>query len=153
VQKFGGHKYACGVSLAKENLVTFRDAFDRSVEGTIEKREKKTKVDTHASFGELTGDLLDFIERASPYGMGNPRPNLLFTPSRVRVVNGFARIVDDTNKTWRGSFYGKDPVPEVPGLTMVASPMVREDMGERFVHLNIKEFVVPEGENGNGDSA
>ncbi|HEY3276244.1 MAG TPA: single-stranded-DNA-specific exonuclease RecJ [Syntrophorhabdaceae bacterium] len=144
VQRFGGHKYACGISLLGENLIAFRDAFDESVGDAFIEREKKTRVDTHASFEELTGELLEFIERASPYGMGNPRPNLLFAPSKVRVVKGFAKIIDGTNRTWRGSFYGKEPVPEATGIHIVASPMVREDMGERFVHLTIKEFVLPE---------
>jgi single-stranded-DNA-specific exonuclease len=143
VEKFGGHKYACGLSLLEENLMPFRDAFDKSVEGALQEKERKTRVDTHAGFEELTGDLLEFIERASPYGMGNPRPNLLFAPSRIRVSNRFAKIVDETNRTWHGSFYGKDPVPETPGTSIVASPVVREDMGERFLHLNIKEFVPP----------
>jgi single-stranded-DNA-specific exonuclease len=145
VERFGGHKFACGISLLEENLMPFREAFDKSVEGTLKEKERKTRIDARAGFEELTGDLLEFIERASPYGMGNPRPNLLFVPSHVRVNNRFVRIVDETNKTWHGSFYGKDPGPEGAGMNIVASPVVREDMGERFLHLNIKEFVAPEG--------
>ena len=144
VERFGGHKYACGVSLLEENLIPFRDAFDESVQGVLKEKEKVLRVDTGASFEELTGDLMEFIERASPYGMGNPRPNLLLGPSTVRMNKRFARIIDGANRTWYGTFQGTPPVAENEKVNIVASPVIREDLGEKFIHLAIKEFVVPE---------
>ena len=141
VLKFGGHKFACGISLAKENLPAFRDAFDDSVQGIPREKTARVRVDTHAGFEELTGDLADFIERASPFGMGNPRPNLLFAPSRVTVSNRFVKIIDRENKTWRGTLRGQVPPALAPDMNIVASPVVREDMGERFIQLTVKEFV------------
>ncbi len=145
VLKFGGHKFACGISLSAENLVPFRDAFDDAVQGAIRDRERKTRVDTRAAFEELNPALVEFIDRASPFGMGNPRPNLLFTPSHVRLTNRFAKITDEENRTWYGTFYGQAPLLEAAKMSIVASPMVKEDMGERFIHLNIKEFVPLDG--------
>jgi single-stranded-DNA-specific exonuclease len=143
--KFGGHKYACGVSLTRENLMPFREAFDKCVKGGLKDRMKGVRIDTSAAFEELTGDLAEFIERASPFGMGNPRPNLLFTPSAVTLNNRFVKIVDGEKRTWYGTMQGQGPVPETANLNIVASPVVREDMGERFIHLNVKEFVPAEG--------
>jgi single-stranded-DNA-specific exonuclease len=145
VEKFGGHKFACGVSLLEENLIPFRDAFDECVQGALVEREKITRVDTGAAFEELTGDLMEFIERASPFGMGNPRPNLLLGPSTVKMNKRFAKIIDDNNRTWHGTFQGLSPVADTEKVNIVASPMIREDLGEKFIHLAIKEFVAPEG--------
>jgi len=145
VERFGGHKYACGLSLLEENLIPFREAFDESVQGSLKVREKMVRVDTGAAFEELTGDLMEFIERASPFGMGNPRPNLLLGPTTVRMNKRFARIVDDANRTWYGTFQGTPPVAETEKVNIVASPIIREDLGEKFIHLAIKDFVVREG--------
>ena len=145
VEKFGGHKFACGISLLEENLIPFRDAFDECVQGALKAREKIIRVDTPASFEELTGDLMEFIEKASPFGMGNPRPNLLLGPSVVRLNNRFAKIVDEANRTWYGTFQGPNPLADNEKVNIVASPVIREDRGERFIHLAIKEFVALEG--------
>ena len=139
--KFGGHKYACGVSLLKENLVPFRDAFDAQVQGAIKDKARRIRVDTHADFGELTEDLVTFMDRASPFGMGNPRPNLLLAPASVTLSNRFVKITDEENRTWYGTMQGQDLVPETGKTRIVASPVVREDMGERFIHLTIKDFM------------
>jgi hypothetical protein len=87
---------------------------------------------------------MEFIERASPFGMGNPRPNLLLGPSTVRMNKRFARITDGANRTWYGTFQGTPPVADNERVNIVASPVIREDLGEKFIHLAIKEFVVPE---------
>ncbi len=139
--RFGGHKYACGVSLLKENLVLFREAFEERVQGTIKVREKSTKIDSHAAFDELTGDLLEFMERLSPFGMGNPRPSLLLEPSDIIPNNRFVKIIDKKNKIWHGTLQGQNSIPEKPGASIIASPIMREDVGEKFIHLNIKEFI------------
>jgi single-stranded-DNA-specific exonuclease len=143
VEKFGGHKFACGVSLLEKNLIPFRDAFDECVQGVLKVREKTVRVDTGAAFEELTGDLMEFIERASPFGMGNPRPNLLLGPSTVKMNKRFAKITDDANRTWYGTFQGLSPAADDEKVNIVASPIIREDLGEKFIHLAIKEFVVP----------
>jgi hypothetical protein len=33
-------------------------------------------------------------------------------------------------------------VPEGPGVKVVACPAIREEMGEKFIHLHIRDFVV-----------
>jgi single-stranded-DNA-specific exonuclease len=139
--RFGGHKYACGISLLEENLVAFREAFEQRVQSTVRDREKTTKIDAFAAFEELTADLLEFMERLSPFGMGNPRPNLLLKPLDIIPNNRSVKIIDGGNRIWHGTLQGQSSLPEKPGASIVASPILREDMGEKFIHLNIKEFV------------
>jgi single-stranded-DNA-specific exonuclease len=139
--KFGGHKYACGISLSEDNLDGFRDAFEISVNAEIENKKREIPIDAHADFEELTSELLEWIEQLSPFGMGNPRPNLLFSPKKISFHNRSCKITDSSNRTWHGSFIGKAPIPQCVNAQIVASPVFREEMGERFIHLNIKNVL------------
>ncbi|NLW35312.1 single-stranded-DNA-specific exonuclease RecJ [Syntrophorhabdus aromaticivorans] len=138
---YGGHKYACGVSLTKDNFLPFAQAFEERVTAPVSRREKKVRVDAVAGFEELTIDLLRFMERLSPFGMGNPRPNLLLPSSSVSATDRLVRITDTSNRTWYGSFQGQRLTAHDRPARIVASPVLRKQMGEQFIHLNIKEIL------------
>ena len=46
--KYGGHKYACGIALAEENLVSFVNAFEESIQAPIIPRDRGHSVDAQA---------------------------------------------------------------------------------------------------------
>ena len=140
--KFGGHKYACGVSLLEENVEPFREAFEERVAGATYDKTKVCHVDTYAEFEEMTNDLVESIEHLAPYGVGNPRPGILLAPSSVTAMNnGRVKITDGGKKTWYGYVQGQQPIPRCRNLQIIASPVIREEMGERFIHLNIREMI------------
>jgi single-stranded-DNA-specific exonuclease len=140
--KFGGHRYACGITISEDNLVPFRDAFDNSLNGLIKNNTKTVHIDTHAGFDELTKGLIEWIERLSPFGIGNPRPNLLLTPSSiVPVNNGRVKIIDHSKRTWYGYMQGKAAVPQSGDIRIVASPVLRQENGEMFINLNVKQLL------------
>ena len=138
---FGGHKHACGITLLKENLLRLREAFEREVKERLEGFVRQTYVDAVVEFGDLTRDVVEMIDLLAPFGIGNPRPSLLLPASAISVFNGFARITDDKNRTWHGSIQKRTSLPAGPVARIVATPTIREEMGEKFVHLLIKEFV------------
>ncbi len=143
--KYGGHKFACGISLSEENLGPFADEFEKAVRGSITARKKVVHVDTPAAFDELTTDVMDRLEELGPFGIGNPRPNLLFdAASIITTGNGRTKITDGNNRTWYGFYPGKGPSLNAEGARVIASPVVRMEMGERFINLNIKEMVTEE---------
>lgn len=140
--RFGGHKYACGVSLLEENVGPFREAFEERVAGTTLEKTKAFYVDTYAEFEEVTNELVESIEQLSPYGVGNPRPGILLAPSSVTATsNGRVKITDGNRRTWNGYVQGQQPIPQCRNLRIIASPVIREEMGERFIHLNIREMI------------
>ena len=53
--RFGGHKYAAGLSLKKENLELFKEAFELEVKNTINKDDliPKIFIDSELSLNEL----------------------------------------------------------------------------------------------------
>lgn len=139
--KYGGHKYACGISLNEENLAAFAEAFEKAVEGSIVARKRAIHVDTAAAFDELTTEVMDRLEELGPFGIGNPRPNLLFDAAGIySASSGRTRITDGSNRTWYGFYSAKGPFQKDDGARIIASPVVRMEMGERFISLNIKEM-------------
>lgn len=140
--KFGGHRYACGIALTEENLIPFARAFEENIKGPIAPRDRELRVDASAGFEELTIELLRFFEYLSPFGMGNPRPNLLFPPSSISSNDRFVRITDTNKRVWYGSLQGQCPVPRNGAVRIVASPVIREQRGgQQFIHLNIKDIL------------
>ena len=140
--KFGGHKYACGLSLLEENIDPFREAFEERVARAAHDERKPTHVDARADFDEVTREFAEFLEQLSPYGVGNPRPAILLAPSSVTATsNGRIKITDGNRRIWYGYVQGQQPIPRNCDLHIVASPVIREEMGEKFIHLNVKEMI------------
>ena len=139
--KYGGHRFACGIALAEENLKSFIDAFEERIEAPIALPDKKYKVDVRAGFEELTLEFMDFLEQLSPFGTGNPRPNLMLFPSALKQNNRFVKISDNNNRVWYGSIQGQCKIPQNGPLSIVATLTLREQRGEQFIHLNVKDIV------------
>jgi single-stranded-DNA-specific exonuclease len=140
--KYGGHKYACGISVAEGNIELFADAFERSVEGPIVFRTREAHVDTAATLDELTTGVMEFLEQMGPFGIGNPRPNLLIDVAGIQATDkGFAKITDHTARVWDGFYPGKGPVKKNDPTTIIALPSVRMRMGEKFINLSVKKII------------
>ncbi len=140
--KYGGHKYACGLSVAEENVELFAEAFERSVEGPIVPRTREVHIDTAAALDELTTGTMELLERIGPFGIGNPRPNLLLDVAGISATEkGYAKITDHASRVWDGFYPGKGPVKKDGPTRVIASPAVRMRMGEKFVNLSVKEIL------------
>ncbi len=140
--RFGGHKFACGLSLRDDALHSFPVAFEKAVAAALVGAEKIVAVDGVVDFEELTAELVESLELLAPFGFGNPRPGFLLSPSAVSTTgNRSVRLTDRRSRVWQGFLQRGVDVPDVPGVQVVASPAFREQMGERFVHLQIREFV------------
>jgi single-stranded-DNA-specific exonuclease len=138
--KYGGHKYACGISLKEENLALFTEAFEKAVEGSITPRRRTVHVDTAAGFDELTAEVMERLEDLGPFGIGNPRPNLSFEVAGISVApKGYTKVTDGDNRIWDGFYATKGALQREGGARIIASPVIKMRMGERFIHLNIKE--------------
>ncbi len=143
--KYGGHKYACGVSIADENILSFIDAFEKSVKesAVAEQVEMKKTVlcDTKADFEELTLEFMDCVEHLSPFGIGNPRPNISLSPAEmIPLTNGRVKITDQQNRVWYGYLQADLSIPPARSLSCIVSPVLKEEMGRQFINLSVKEI-------------
>jgi single-stranded-DNA-specific exonuclease len=139
--RFGGHKYACGLSMAEENAALFNVAFEEAVQNRLLGYEKSVTVDAAVEFDDLSQELVEYIELLAPFGYGNPRPNLLFSPSFVTLNNRFVKLTDNKNRIWYGNLQKRMELPSTADVRVIACPTFKGDLGEKFIHFQIREFV------------
>jgi len=89
---FGGHKYACGVEVAKDKIELFSQKMQEYAETHLppEALRRKLYIDTELSFNQITDNTLKIIRQFEPFGQENPLP--VFTTNGLEVV-GYPRVV------------------------------------------------------------
>ncbi len=83
---FGGHKYAAGVSLEKERVGEFRQAFAKIVDElmTDELRVPGLKIDCNITLSELIPKFVRIVSNFAPFGPQNMRP--IFCARNLTIV-------------------------------------------------------------------
>jgi single-stranded-DNA-specific exonuclease len=83
--KGGGHAMAAGITLAREKLADFRAFLDASLaEKVAAAREGEALfIDAVLSAAGASPALYTALERAGPYGAGNPEPIFVFPAHRI----------------------------------------------------------------------
>ena len=90
--QFGGHKYAAGLTLHKDQLTAFKAAFEKEVEATI-LPEQKTPILTYdlaLPIEEINHKLYRIVAQMAPFGPKNMRPVFCSTNC---VDSGQTRVV------------------------------------------------------------
>ena len=78
--RWGGHRAAAGLSIAKENVDAFAEAFAEEAASVLGEDDLRpvTSIDAVVARGaELSLDLCGELQRLAPFGLGNPAPTLL----------------------------------------------------------------------------
>ncbi len=77
--KYGGHKYAAGLSIKQENVEEFRKRFiEVSASGlTVEDVAPKMNIDLEIELSAINDDLVQSIDDFAPFGPQNTRPVFL----------------------------------------------------------------------------
>ena len=88
LDRYGGHRAAAGLTVARESLADFRAAFELHAERVLtpELLERGERVDAIVSGDALGLDLAEELERLEPCGMGNPSPRLLVPGAQLTDV-------------------------------------------------------------------
>ncbi len=84
LQRHGGHRAAAGCTLAADGVDAFRAAFVTHAEAvlTAEDLMPVERVDAVVGGTDLGLELADELQALSPFGIGNPTPNLLVGAAR-----------------------------------------------------------------------
>jgi single-stranded-DNA-specific exonuclease len=79
LDRFGGHRAAAGVSLARANLAAFAERFNAVARARLEPDDlvAEVRVDLEVSIDDVNGDLESVLRHFEPFGIGNPAPALL----------------------------------------------------------------------------
>ena len=104
--KFGGHKYAAGLSIKKENIQAFIDAFEIAVSKKITNDQTipKIEVDMEININHINEKLFRIIKQFSPFGPLNLLP--VFISKGVRD-SGFSRNIGNESQHLQVSLQSK----------------------------------------------
>lgn len=85
--RFGGHTMAAGLSLATENIFTFRRELSQVVRAMLGDVELKPTlaIDSYIGLADISLDLTQDIERLAPFGNGNPP--LVLATRNVKIAS------------------------------------------------------------------
>ena len=73
---YGGHKYAAGITIKKENLSVFRKKFDLEITNILKNRlpEKEIKIESYLNLNSITPKFIRILKQFEPFGPGNLAP-------------------------------------------------------------------------------
>ena len=76
IEKFGGHRYAAGLTIKAEDYIPFKKAFEQAVAAIIkpEQRVPSINYDMEISFDKITPKFYRIMNQMAPFGPGNLRP-------------------------------------------------------------------------------
>ena len=84
--KGGGHAMAAGITLARDKLGVFRAWLEEALgEAVVRSREGSAlMIDAALNAGAAQAGLIEALEKAGPYGAGNPEPVFVFPAHRIK---------------------------------------------------------------------
>lgn len=76
LENFGGHTYAAGLSMKKENIPEFKRRFQKYVEEHIQPEQTQAilNIEEEIDFKDITKKLLSDLKKFAPHGPCNPKP-------------------------------------------------------------------------------
>jgi len=92
LENYGGHRYAAGITLKKENVQKLRDRFEEVVKESItpEMMIPQVEIDAELNFRDISPKLFRILKQFEPFGPENMSP--VFFAENVSD-NGYARLV------------------------------------------------------------
>jgi single-stranded-DNA-specific exonuclease len=97
LESFGGHMFAAGLTLKKENIRLFMDKFEQYVSSTITEDQLVPRifVDTELSFAEVNEEFFRIMNQFQPFGPENMSPVFV---SRNVFDTGSGRMVGSSGE-------------------------------------------------------
>jgi len=94
LEKFGGHKYAAGLTLDINNLELFQRKFEEVVSSTIteEMLTPVIDIDIPIHFDIISTKFMNVLKQMAPFGPENPKP--VFIASNVYAFNSLSSFKD-----------------------------------------------------------
>jgi single-stranded-DNA-specific exonuclease len=92
LEKFGGHKYAAGLTMDSSNLLAFQQRFEAVVTEriTADMLTPSIEIDAPIIFDAITPKFINVLKQMAPFGPQNPKP--VFAAKNVNVVNSLSNF-------------------------------------------------------------
>lgn len=149
---FGGHAQAAGFSLPCRELDAFREKINNYADAVLTKESliPDINLDIIISLNEVTEELIEQVDKLSPYGHGNPHP--LFACHNVSLVNfrevgkdgnHLKMLVKDGGITFDGIGFNLSSYAEVLAardVDLAFVPTVNHWNGKKLLQLEVKDI-------------
>ena len=114
IEQFGGHKYAAGLTIKKENYESFKQAFEDTVSKTIDRNllTPEIKIDAQINLTDITPKFYRVLKQFAPFGPGNMIP--VFMTTHLRDT-GYGKCVGEDDKHLRVTL-SQPGAPNVVGI-------------------------------------
>jgi single-stranded-DNA-specific exonuclease len=118
LEKFGGHKYAAGLTLDISNLEAFQQRFEEVVSSTIteDMLVPVIEIDLSLPFDAINMKFINLLKQISPFGPGNPKP--VFEAENLFVFNSLNSFKDKHIKFLVGQ-EGSENVFQAVGFDLI----------------------------------
>ena len=79
ILQFGGHKYAAGLTIKKENFKIFKTSFEKAVKNYVKNKlpVKEIKIESKIILNSITPKFFRILNQFEPFGPENKRPIFL----------------------------------------------------------------------------
>jgi len=158
LMSFGGHPMAAGVSLQKDNLLSFRKGLGRAIEkqlGEAIREEPSLQIDAWLGLNEINLELANSFEMLAPFGAGNPTLTLATRGVKMKSVSEIGKtkehvrltVEDEEGNTqsilwWSGA--GEELPEDESKFDIAYSLRASTFRGKKQVTLQFEEFRVAE---------
>jgi single-stranded-DNA-specific exonuclease len=161
LESFGGHMYAAGLTLKKENIRPFMEKFEHYVNRTISEEQliPRIFIDAELSFNEINDEFFSIMNRFQPFGPENMSPIFM---SRNVFDMGSARMVGSNCEHLKldlcQEVSGMKTIPAIAfcqanyydhiksrhAIDICYSIDMNEFRGNKNLQLNIRDIKVPD---------
>lgn len=154
---YGGHHGAGGFSVSDDTIYTLSEILNSSTKGMLTHSKEKDIViqyDADIQLTDIHDELLRYLKRMSPFGVGNPKPLFRFINVTPQSVTVFGKTKNHTKLTFgNGSEFPDaiaffktpeqfDVVPRVgEQITLIAHVEESYYLGKREVRLRIVDLI------------
>ena len=159
--KFGGHKYAAGLTMERQNFDNFSKDFEKLVADNLseEVRQKKISVDVDITLEKLFQNLnkhgvpklMRIIKQMEPFGPSNPRPVFCFkklhfkTSPRIVGQKHIKFLFTDIQREkdiggiWFNSAHNLEKINKLEKADVVGSVVENYYNNQMSFQINIKD--------------
>ena len=97
LEQFGGHMYAAGMTLKEENYENFKNAFEKTVQESIDPvlLQPEILIDAEIDFSNIDTKLMRILNQFEPFGPLNMTP--VFISKNVKDT-GYAKTIGQNNE-------------------------------------------------------
>ena len=145
---YGGHEMAAGLSLPREQVEPFAEAFEARARALNDDLFiPRLRYDAEATLDEISMKSVRELESMAPFGMGNPEPQLLIRDVSARRINVLSEqhlrfiAVQGGYSHTAIAFGMAERREQLQGqVDLLVSPQINSYKGREAVQLKVKDI-------------